>query len=114
MNTTIIEKLSNIFIHIKVANNQKTIYASSLLDKVGNPIVRIDYKESISALMIKLNDDSIEIKSIVNSSGRKGLTSKVVDVLVESTNTIVIDQDQSNGFWDHFIQKYPNVNFLKK
>ena len=114
MNNTIKEKLSTLFPHIKVTKNQKTIYASSLLDKGGNPIVRINYKEPIEGLMIKMNDNSIEIKSIVNSSGKKGLTSKVVDILTESTNTIIIDQDQSNGFWDHFIQKYPKVTFIKK
>ena len=108
------EKLSNLFTHIKITKDQKTIYASSLLDRGGNPIVRINHKEPIEALMIKLNDNSIEIKSIVNSTGKKGLTTKVIDILTESTNTIIIDKDQSNGFWDYFIQKHPKISFIKK
>ena len=108
------EGLSKIFEHIKVSN--KTILASSLLDKSGKPLVRIDSKEPIKAVMLKVGKDTVEIKSIVNSTGGKGLATKIVKVILNSIDkesTIIIDKDVSGGFWDRIIKTYPKYNWVK-
>ena len=108
-------KLESFFDHIKIKGN--TIFCSNILDKGGNPVVRIDSKKPCKGLMLKVNNDSVEIKSIVNSTGEKGLASKVVESIITSIPTkfkILIEQDVSGGFWDNLIQKYPNVTFEKK
>jgi hypothetical protein len=116
---SIIDKLSDglsgIFKNVKVKNN--TILASSLLDKSGNPIVRIDSKEPIKAVMLKIGKDSVMIKSIVNSThDNKGLATKVIKIILNSIDkksTIIIDQDVSGGFWDKIINQYPDYNWTK-
>jgi hypothetical protein len=108
-------QLESLFEHIIIKRN--TILCSNLLDKGGNPVVRIDYKKPCKGLMMKVNNDSIEIKSIVNSTSEKGFASKVIELIITTLPTnfkILIDQDVSNGFWDNLIQKYPNVTFEKK
>ena len=108
-------KLESLFDHIKIKGN--TIFCSNILDKGGNPVVRIDSKNPCKGLMLKVNNDSVEIKSIVNSTGEKGLAIKVIESIITSIPTkfkILIDQDVSGGFWDNLIQKYPNVTFEKK
>jgi len=108
-------KLESLFDHIKIKGN--TIFCSNILDKGGNPVVRIDSKKPCKGLMLKVNNDSVEIKSIVNSTGEKGLAIKVIESIITSIPTkfkILIDQDVSGGFWDNLIQKYPNVTFEKK
>jgi hypothetical protein len=60
------DKLSGIFPNVKIVNN--ILLASSILDKSGKPNVRIDSKIPLKALMLKFEKNSIEIKSIVNSS----------------------------------------------
>jgi hypothetical protein len=113
--TELVEKLSTIFNHVNIYN--KTILASSELDKSGKPKVRIDSKTPIKALMLKLESDSIEIKSIVNSTEERGLSGKVIDVILSTINkdwTIFINQDVSGGFWDRVIEKYPHWKFIKK
>lgn len=108
-------KLESLFEHIKIKGN--TIFCSNILDKGGNPVVRIDSKKPCKGLMLKVNNDSVEIKSIVNSTGEKGLASKVIESIITSIPTkfkILIDQDVSGGFWDNLIRKYPNVTFEKK
>lgn len=108
------EELSHIFKYVKISN--KTITASSLLDRSGKPLVRIDSKQPITAIMLKLGDGSIEISSIVNSSGVRGLATKVVNVilsLIDTDMSIIIDQDVSGGFWDSVINKYPEYKWIK-
>jgi len=108
-------KLESFFDYIKIKGN--TIFCSNILDKGGNPVVRIDSKKPCKGLMLKVNNDSVEIKSIVNFTGEKGFASKVIESIITSIPTnfkILIDQDVSGGFWDNLIQKYPNVTFEKK
>jgi hypothetical protein len=108
-------KLSDIFKNVKIDNN--ILLASSILDKSGKPNVRIDSKIPLKALMLKFGKKSIEIKSIVNSTGEKGLSQEVMRVIlsyIDKDFTIIIDQDVSNGFWDKVIQKHPEYNWVKK
>jgi len=108
------DKLSGIFPNVKIVNN--ILLASSILDKSGKPNVRIDSKIPLKALMLKFEKNSIEIKSIVNSTGEKGLSQEVMRIILSSIDkdfTIIIDQDVSNGFWDKVIQKHPEYNWVK-
>ncbi len=115
----LIEKMMSdfreIFPHVKLSGN--SILASSLLDRSGKPIVRIDSKQPLIALMLKFGDEFVEIKSIVNSSGVPGLSSKVIDVIlrhIDDRYTIFIDQDVSGGFWDRIMEKHPEYRWVKK
>lgn len=108
------DDISELFPHVKVSNN--TISASSLLDRSGKPLVRIDSKDPIKAVMLKVGKNSVEIKSIVNSSGVKGLATKVVKIILNSIDKeskIIIDQDVSGGFWDNIIKRYPKYKWVK-
>ena len=108
------DKLSDIFPNVKIVNN--ILLASSILDKSGKPNVRIDSKIPLKALMLKFEKNSIEIKSIVNSTGEKGLSQEVMRIILSSIDkdfTIIIDQDVSNGFWDKVIQKHSEYNWIK-
>lgn len=109
------KSLEVLFDYVQVKKN--TIYCSNILDKGKNPVVRIDSKKPCKGLMLKVNNDSVEIKSIVNSTGEKGLAIKVIESIITSIPAkfkILIDQDVSGGFWDNLIQKYPNATFEKK
>ena len=115
----LIEKMMSdfheIFPHVRLSGN--SILASSLLDRSGKPIVRIDSKQPLIALMLKFGDGFVEIKSIVNSSGIPGLSSKVIDVIlrhIDDRYTIFIDQDVSGGFWDRIMEKHPEYRWVKK
>jgi hypothetical protein len=108
------DKLSDIFPNIKIVNN--VLLASSILDKSGKPNVRIDSKIPLKALMLKFEKNSIEIKSIVNSTAEKGLSQEVMRIILSSIDKdwiIIIDKDVSNGFWDKVIQKHPEYNWVK-
>ena len=76
------DKLSDIFPNVKIVNN--ILLASSILDKSGKPNVRIDSKIPLKALMLKFEKNSIEIKSIVNSTGEKGLSQEVMRIILSS------------------------------
>ena len=107
-------KLQNLFEYVTVKGN--TILCSNILDRGGNPYVRTDSKRYCKALMIKIDSKSIEIKSIVNTTGEKGFSTSVVDKIVQvlpDNFEIVISQDVSGGFWDKIISKYPNIRFEK-
>ncbi len=111
----IMDDLRGIFPYVVLSGN--SILASSLLDRSGRPIVRIDSKQPLIALMLKFGDGFVEIKSIVNSSGVSGLSSKAIDVIlrhIDDRHTIFIDQDVSGGFWDRVITKYPQYRWIKK
>lgn len=104
--------LKSIFDNVKIKG--RTVLASSVLDKSGNPLVRIDSKIPIKAIMILIDEDYIEIKSIVNSMGERGLFREIMKVLsqvIEPGSTIKIDQDVSGGFWNHQIKMYPQFNW---
>jgi hypothetical protein len=106
------KELRSIFDYVKIKG--RTILASSILDKSGNPLVRIDSKLPIKAIMILIDEDSVEIKSIVNTRGERGLFSEIMKVLsqvIKPGSLIKIDQDVSGGFWHHQIKTYPQFNW---
>jgi len=108
-------KLESIFEFVKIKGN--IIYCSNLLDRGGNPVVRIDSKKPCKGLMIKLNHNTLEVKSIVNSTSEKGFGKSVMDTITKTIPKdfkVIIDQDVSGGFWDNIIKKYPNITFEKK
>lgn len=110
----IINDLSDVFQYTKFYNN--TLLASSILDSLGRPIVRIDSRRPINALMLKFDKKSITIKSIVNSTGERGLSKKIIDIIlnnIEKDWSILIEQDVSGGFWDKIIDRYPDYNWVK-
>jgi hypothetical protein len=47
-------------------------------------IVRIDSIKPINALMLKFGKKSITIKSIVNSTGERGFSKKIIDVILKN------------------------------
>ena len=111
----VVAEMSKIFTHVKMKGN--VLYASSILDKGGNPITRIDSKIPLIALLIQFGDDHIVIKSFVNSAKEPDFTKRFMDGLsigLDPKYTIVVDQDVSMGFWDHIIEKYPQFKWIKK
>ena len=65
--------------------------------------------------MLKLNDDSIEIKSIVNNTDNRGVATQILQNILsqlEVGSTIIIDQDASGGYWDKIIKIYPDYNWI--
>ena len=65
--------------------------------------------------MLKINDDSIEIKSIVNNTNNRGVATQILQTILshlDSGSTIIIDQDVSGGYWDKIIKRYPNYNWI--
>ena len=111
----VVAEMSKIFPHVVMKGN--VLYASSILDKGGTPLVRIDSKQPLFALLIQFGGDHIVIKSLVNSAKEPGLSKRILDSFVkviEPRYTIVVDQDVSEGFWDHMIEKYPQFKWIKK
>ena len=108
----IAEDLQSVFDHVRIKGS--TILASSLTDKSGNPLVRIDSKTPIKAIMIVVNEDSIEIKSIVNTKSERGLFNKIMTIFTNRLNPgtlIKVDQDVSGGFWNYQVKMYPQFNW---
>ena len=108
----IAEDLQSVFDHVRIKGS--TILASSLTDKSGNPLVRIDSKTPIKAIMIVVNEDSIEIKSIVNTKSERGLFNKIMTIFTNHFNPgtlIKVDQDVSGGFWNYQVKMYPQFNW---
>ena len=108
-------KMASIFPYVSLKGT--SLFASSLTDKGGNPIVRIDSKNPIKALFIKFGEGSIEIKSLVNSEESPGLSKKIMNAFVEvlpEGYSIIVDQDVSDGFWDYMMKKYPQFEWSKK
>ena len=105
--------ISNIFPYVKVITNK--IYASTLVSKSGRPIVRIDSKNPVKALLLEIKEDGVVIKSIVNSTTDKNLIQEIIEVfeILPNSYKIWIDRDVSGGFWDKIIQKYPEYNWIK-
>ena len=111
----VVAEMSKIFPHVKMKGS--VLYASSILDKGGNPLVRIDSKQPLMALLIQFGGDHIVIKSFVNSLREPNFSKRFMDGLsnvLEPKYTIVVDQDVSQGYWDHIIEKYPQFNWIKK
>lgn len=111
----VVAEMSKIFPYVVMKGN--VLYASSILDKGGNPITRIDSKQPLIALLIQFGGDHIVIKSFVNSAKEPNFTKRFMDGLsnvIEPKYTIVVDQDVSEGFWDHIIEKYPQFKWIKK
>lgn len=111
----VVAEMSKIFTHVKMKGN--VLYASSILDKGGNPLVRIDSKNPLSALLIQFGGDHIVIKSLVNSAKTPNFSKSIMYAIsktIEPKYTIVVDQDVSQGFWNHMIEKYPQFKWIKK
>ncbi len=109
----IIKEVSKLFKYNKLSKDN--LYLSTKINKLGNPLVRIDSKEPIKALLLKFTDKSITIKSIVNSTNERGFSKKIIDIILSNINSefdIIIDQDVSNGFWNSVIEKNPNYNWI--
>lgn len=106
-------QILKIFPYVKIVTNK--IYTSTLINKSGNPIVRIDSKNPIKALLLEVNENSVTIKSIVNKTSDRRLIDELIKIFETLPNNfkIVIDQDVSGGFWDKIIQNYPNLNWTK-
>lgn len=106
-------QILKIFPYVKIVTNK--IYASTLINKSGNPIVRIDSKNSIKALLLEVNENSIIIKSIVNKTSDRRLIEELIKIFETLPNDfkIIIEQDVSGGFWERIIQKYPKLNWVK-
>jgi hypothetical protein len=69
------------------------------------------------ALLIQFGGDHIVIKSLVNSIKEPNLSNRIMDAfskIMEPRYTIVVDQDVSQVFWDHMIEKYPQFKWIKK
>lgn len=107
-------EISVIFPYIKIKGCY--LYASSSIDRGGNPITRIDSKIPIKALFIKVENNEITIKSLINSLRDPNFSKKVIECLlrvIDKNTKIVVDQDVSGGFWDYMIGKYPEINWVK-
>lgn len=111
----VVSEMSKIFTHVKMKGN--VLYASSILDKNGNPITSIDSKQPMMALLIQFGGDHIVIKSLVNSIKEPNLSERIMDSfskIMEPRYTIVVDQDVSQRFWDQTIEQYPQFKWIKK
>jgi aminoglycoside N3'-acetyltransferase len=110
-----VSEIYNIFKYVKLKGNK--LYASSVLDKGGNPITRIDSKKPLMAILIEFGDDYIVIKSLVNSIKEPNFTKRIMDVIsnvIDDSYTIFVEQDVSMGFWDYIMVKYPQFKWIKK
>lgn len=105
--------------------------ASTALDKSNKPAVRIDSKLKPTAIWLqcKMADGKVEIavKTIVNNKennlsgyGRK-LVQLIADLLSsykekdpQTEYSLVVDDDQSGGFWKHMEREYPQISFVYK
>ena len=114
LTNTLSGKLKELFEYVTIKGD--TILCSNILDRGGNPYVRTDSKKACKALMIKIDSKSVEIKSIVNTTGERGFATSVIDKIIQvipDNFEVIISQDVSGGFWDKIISKYPNINFNK-
>jgi len=111
--TNIEKSLVKFLPYIKTSGNY--LYASTNQNKSGRPITRIDTKEKIVGLMLKFNEDSLEIKSIINTTGNRGIATQILKVILselDKGSTIKINNDVSGGYWDNIIKKYPDYNWI--
>jgi hypothetical protein len=111
--SNISDAISEYFPFIKVTN--KFIWASTKKDNRNLPIVTIKSKDPLVALFLKFNDDSIEIKSIINSTEQRGIATDVLKSVLSQLSDgqkIIIDNDVSGGYWNKIIKKYPNFNWI--
>jgi hypothetical protein len=105
-------KLSKIFNFCEIKGDN--ILCSDILTKSGTPLVRIDSKEKTKALKIKIQEKTLTIQSILNSTSERGLITKIIEIidsLIDSEWTIYIDKDVSSGFWDYIKVKYSHLNW---
>ena len=111
----VVAEMSKIFPHVVMKGN--VLYASSILDKSGDPFVRIDSKQPLMALLLQFGGDHIVIKSLINSVKEPNLSKRIMDSfskIMEPKYTIVVAQDVSQLFWDHTIEQYPQFKWIKK
>lgn len=111
--SSIEKSLVKILPYIKTTGNY--LYGSTHKNKSGQPITRIDSKQPITGLMLKFNEDSLEIKSIVNTTKDRGSATKILQIILselDKGSTIKISNDVSDGYWDNIIKKYPEYNWI--
>lgn len=111
--SSLVDQLSHIFPYVKVVN--KRIYSSTIIDRSGSPIVRIDSKRSVKGLLLEVGEGRVIIKSIVNSSVNRNLIADLIRVfrILPRNFEIVIDQDVNSEFWNKVIESYPTLNWVK-
>lgn len=105
-------ELSDILSHIKIKGD--LLYGSTEIDRSGSPITRIDSKRPIVAILLKFNIDSIEIKSIVNNTDKKGIATKILNIVFSNLDpdyTIIVNQDVSGGYWSRIVKQYPQFKW---
>ena len=73
-------------------------------------------EDSVFSLKLRIIENNIVIVAIANQSGVKGLGTNVVDIIhdfaVEHNYNIVIENDESYGYWDKIVAKY-NDDIIK-
>lgn len=122
-----IEKsISELLPYVVVTKNN--VMGSTATDGSGKPIVRIDSKQKPTALWVKVdhidNIVGVTVKTIVNNKENnlaghgKKLFGAVADIVTKYQSQdknnryeIVIDDDQSGGFWKHTETQFPDLNF---
>jgi hypothetical protein len=107
------KSITDILPNIKSTNTY--LYASTHLDRGGNPVVIIDSTLPVIGILLKFNKDSIEIKSLVNRSSLRGKATIILDKILSNLPDgmkIIISQDVSDGFWNSFIKRYPNFYWI--
>lgn len=111
--SSLVDQLSHIFPYVKVVNNR--IYSSTIIDRSGSPIVRIDSKRSVKGLLLEVGECRVIIKSIVNSSVNRNLIAELIRVfrILPRNFEIVIEQDVNSEFWNKVIESYPTLNWVK-
>lgn len=109
----LIQEISKLFKYSK--RTDKYLYLSSSKNRIGNPIVRIDSND-VKGLMLKIDNTSVTIKSIVNSTKEKGFSINVLNTIITNlpdNYSIIIEQDVNSKFWDYVIEKNPDVNWIR-
>lgn len=111
--------LSKLYLYTFKENNNMS-FSNKLKD--DNPDVW-GIENGISALKLKVVNNKIIIIAIINQTGTLGFGTKVIDILhyfaKENNYNIIINNDESGGFWKKIIKKYNdgiisiNENYIK-
>lgn len=106
-------EFESMFKYCKIRRNY--LLCSDILDRGGNPNVRIDSKTPTKSLKIKIDNNSITFISIVNSTESRGFFQQVMSIISKVAKdgcTVFVDKDVSKGFWNHIKIKYPQYNWI--
>ena len=125
---TLEDELGDLLPHTLIQNNN--IMASTALDKSNKPAVRIDSKLKPTAVWLQVKTDDtlgvqVVVKTIVNNKENnlpqygKKIVQLIADLLTnfkekdpQTQYSLVVDDDQSGGFWKHMEQMYPQISFI--